>query len=86
MILLPARRASQRKGSDLVAEEKSAVRKEPFDYAVFARMYPNSNGSCRLSPDNEFDCRRYTEMYYADDSVKTISEFVDKLDANEDTA
>ena len=69
-----------------MTDEKSAVEKEPFDFAVFARMYPNSNGFSRLSPNNEVDCRNYTKMYYADDSVKTISEFVDKLDANDDTA
>lgn len=69
-----------------MSDEKSAVEKEPFDFAVFASMYPNSNGFSRLSPNNEADCRNYTRMYYADDSVKTISEFVDKLDANDDTA
>ncbi len=48
-------------------------------------MYPNSNGSSRLRP-NEVDEKDYTRMYYADDSVRTISEFVDKLDANDSTA
>ena len=69
-----------------MSDEKSDVQKEPFDFVVFAAMYPNSNGPGRLSPNNEGDCRNYTRMYYADDSVKTISEFVDKLDANDDTA
>ena len=85
MILPPAGRASRRKGSDYVSDEKSAVEKEPFDFAVFAEMYPNSTGSSRLKPNNEVDCRDYTRMYYADDSVKTISEFAEKLDANDDT-
>ena len=55
--------------------------KEPFDFAVFARMYPNSNGSRRLDPEAENDRKFYEELYYADDSVKTIEEFVDKQDA-----
>ena len=68
-----------------MSDKNSAAGKEPFDFAVFCEMYPNSNGSSRLRP-NEFDEKSYTRMYYADDSVRTISEFVDKLDANDDTA
>lgn len=65
--------------------DKDTINKEEFDFAVFAEKYPNSNGSSRLR-DNPFDRKRYTEMYYADNSVSTIDEFVDKLDRNEDTA
>ena len=64
---------------------KVALEKEPFDPAVFCEMYPNSNGSSRLR-SNPVDDARYAEMYYADDSVSTIEEFVDKLDRNDDTA
>ena len=68
-----------------MSDKTTPSEKEPFDFAVFCEMYPNSNGSSRLRP-NEADEKRYTEMYYADDSVRTISEFVDKLDANDSTA
>ena len=63
----------------------NTMKKEEFDFAVFAEKYPNSNGSSRLR-DNPVDRKSYTEMYYADDSVFTIDEFVDKLDRNDDTA
>lgn len=64
--------------------DKATLKKEPFDPAIFCEMYPNSNGSSRLR-SNPFDNARYAEMYYADCSVSTIEEFVDKLDRNEDT-
>lgn len=59
--------------------------KEKFDFAEFIKRYPNSNGTSRLS-DNPVDRERYTEMYYADDEVSTIDEFVDKLDALDESA
>ena len=68
-----------------MADKTTPSEKEPFDFELFCEMYPNSNGSGRLRP-NEVDEKRYTEMYYADDSVRTIEEFVDKLDANDSTA
>ena len=55
--------------------------KETFDFEVFARMYPNSNGPRRLDPKAENDRKFYEKLYYADESVKTIEEFVDKQDA-----
>ena len=68
-----------------MSDKKTDPGKEPFDFVIFAEMYPNSNGFSRLRP-NEVDAKNYSDMYYADDSVKTISEFVDKLDANDSTA
>ena len=64
---------------------KATLEKEPFDAAKFCEMYPNSNGSSRLR-SNPVDDAEYAKMYYADDSVSTIEEFVDKLDRNDDTA
>ena len=69
----------------MMSDKATRSEKEPFDFEVFCVMYPNSNGSGRLRP-NEVDEKNYTRMYYADDSVRTISEFVDKLDANDSTA
>ena len=69
----------------MMSDKVTPSEKEPFDFAVFCVMYPNSNGSSRLRP-NAFDEKNYTKMYYADDSVRTISEFVDKLGANDSTA
>ena len=56
--------------------------KEKFDFMTFAKMYPNSNGSSRLCDNpREADEKFYTDLYYADDSVKTIKEFALKQDA-----
>ena len=59
--------------------------KEQFDFEVFARMYPNSNGAGRLRV-NSVDSSRYEEMYYADETVSSIAEFVDKLDKIDESA
>lgn len=64
---------------------KVAINKEQFDFSVFARMYPNDNGPKRLI-DNPVDRERYEKMYYADELVTTIAEFVDKLDKMDETA
>ena len=61
--------------------------KEPFDFLTFAKMYPNSNGPARLiEHPNPVDSAFYTKLYYEDDSVSTIAEFVDKLDKQDESS
>jgi hypothetical protein len=61
--------------------------KEKFDFMKFARIYPNSNGSARLSEcPTEEDRIRYEKMYYDEDSVSTIEEFAELLDREDETA